>query len=89
MYTLQLQQRGVITLPKKLRDVLGLFEGQTLRVQKKDKSIVIEPQSSFDAQLAADIKESLEDIKHGRYITFSTIEEFHKKMKEKYGNKAD
>ena len=89
MQTIQLKQRGIITLPKKLRDALGLFEGQMLNVCKKDATIVIEPKSDFDTRLMADIKESLEDLKDGRYITFSTLTEFDKKMQERHGDKAN
>ncbi len=81
MQTIKLQQRGVLTLPKKIRDAFGLSEGQSLRVEQQDDRIVLVPESNIDRQLAADIKQGLEDIKHGRFIEFSTIEEFHKKIK--------
>ncbi|PIR85949.1 hypothetical protein COU14_01555 [Candidatus Kaiserbacteria bacterium CG10_big_fil_rev_8_21_14_0_10_44_10] len=87
MNTVTLKQRGVITLPKKIRDSLGLFEGQTFRVEQKDDKIILEPAASFDARLLADIKESLEDVKQGRYIQFSTVGEFNKKMRKAYGDK--
>jgi len=79
--TIKLQQRGVLTLPKKIRDVLGLEEGQSFKVTEKSGSIVLEPELTLDKQLAKDIKQGLEDIKNGRFIEFSTIEEFDEKMK--------
>ena len=82
MQTIKLQQRGVLTLPKKLRDALDLFEGQSFRVQQDGSKIVLEPETSLDTQLAADIKQGLEDIKNGKYIEFSTIEEFDEKIKK-------
>ncbi len=83
MNTIKLQQRGLLTLPKKLRDSLGLEEGQILRVKSESGKIILEPQmSDFDRQLAADIKQGLEDIKNGNYVTFSTIEEFDELMKK-------
>ena len=83
MKTIKLQQRGILTLPKKLRDQLGLTEGQSFRVEAKDNQIILEPElSAHDRQLMEDIKESLEDLKHGRYIEFSTLEEFDEKMKQ-------
>ena len=82
MNTIKLQQRGLLTLPKKLRDSLGLEEGQTLRVTTISGKIILEPQmSAVDTQLVADIKQGLEDIKNGKFIEFSTIEEMHEKMK--------
>lgn len=72
-----------MTLPKKLRDALDLTEGQTLRVIEEGGRIVLEPERVFDAQLAADLKQGLEDIKRGKFIEFSSIEEMHEKM-EKY-----
>ena len=82
MQTIRLQQRGVLTLPKKIRDAFDLSEGQVFHVSQKDNQIILEPQqTAFDRQLAADIKQGIEDMKNGRYIEFSTIEEFDEKMK--------
>ncbi len=80
MQTIKLQQRGVLTLPKKIREKLDLVEGQSLRIHQDNNQIILEPEQSFDAQLAADLKQGLEDIKNGDYIEFSTIEEFDEKM---------
>lgn len=83
MNTVKIQQRGLLTLPKKLRDALSLQEGQILRIEEVDGKIILEPQqSAFDRQLAADIKQGIEDIKNGHFIEFSTIEEFDEKMKQ-------
>jgi len=82
MQTIKLQQRGILTLPKKLRDALDLFEGQSLSVTEEKGKIIIEPTMSFDAQLAADLKQGLQDIKDGKFIEFSTIEEFDEKIKK-------
>lgn len=82
MNTVKLQQRGLLTLPKKLRDTLGLKEGQTLRIEEKAGQIILEPELSVDAQLARDIKQGLEDIKAGHFIEFGTIEEFDDKIKQ-------
>ena len=81
MTTIKLQQRGLLTLPKKLRDALSLEEGQILRVEHVDGKIILEPQQpAFDKQLATDIKQGIEDIKNGRFIEFSSIAEFHEKL---------
>jgi AbrB family looped-hinge helix DNA binding protein len=83
MNTIKLQQRGLLTLPKKLRDSLGLEEGHILRVKSESGRIILEPQmSDFDRQLAADIKQGYEDIKNGKFITFSSVKEMHEKLAE-------
>ena len=88
MNTIKLQQRGLITLPKKLRDLLAIEEGHVLRIELSGNKIILEPQlSPLDTDLAKDIKESLDDIKKGRFIEFSSIDEFHKKLNG-YENKA-
>jgi AbrB family looped-hinge helix DNA binding protein len=81
MQTIKLQQRGILTLPKKLRTDLDLFEGQSLRVQKEGNRIILEPEDSFNAQLMRDVKQGMEDLKNGKFIEFSTLEEFDEKMK--------
>lgn len=70
-------------MPKKLRDTLGLEEGQILRVGQEDGRIVLEPQSAdLDRELALAVKQGIEDIKAGRYIEFSTMAEFDEKIKQ-------
>ena len=89
MNTITIKQRGLVTLPKKLRDSLGLTEGTILRVTTDKGNIVLEPDkkmTALDIELAAAIKQSKEDLKHGRYIQFATIEEFDEKMKHYYAN---
>lgn len=81
MTTIKLQQRGVLTLPKKIRESLELFEGQSFSVIQKGQQIVLEPQSSVDAQLLRDIKQGLSDIKRGRFIEFASVEEFDAQLK--------
>ena len=83
MNTIKLQQRGLLTLPKKIRDSLSLEEGQVLRIEQLGKKIILEPQtSSIDAELAKAIREGIADIKNGNYIEFGSIEEFHTKLKQ-------
>jgi len=86
MNTIKLQQRGLLTLPKKLRDTLGLEEGQIMRIEEKGGKIILEPQTAdLDKELALAIKQGIEDIKAGRFIEFSTIEEFDEKIKQYEG----
>ncbi|HMO77794.1 MAG TPA: AbrB/MazE/SpoVT family DNA-binding domain-containing protein [Candidatus Paceibacterota bacterium] len=80
MNTIKLQQRGILTLPKKLREALNLTEGQSLRVEQKEGKIILEPQVTMPQELAESIKLSLEDLKKGRYIEFGSSKELHKKL---------
>lgn len=81
MNTVKLQQRGLLTLPKKFRESLSLKDGQILRIEEKAGRIILEPQpASLDRELLEAVKQGIDDIKAGRYIEFSTTEEFHKKL---------
>lgn len=83
MNTIKLQQRGLLTLPKKLRDSLSLKEGQILTVQQVNGKIILEAQTSaVDSDLAQALTQGLEDIKRGKFIEFSSTAEFHKKLKQ-------
>ncbi len=82
MNTIRIQQRGTLTLPKKIRESLDLKEGEILNVSQKDNQIILERGEVGDALLMRDIKKSLEDIKAGRYIEFGSIKEFRKKLKD-------
>ena len=84
MNIVKLQQRGLLTLPKKMRDALGLREGQALRIMEDSGRIILEPQRpEIDQELAAAIKQGIADIKAGNYIEFSSLDEFDKKI-ERY-----
>jgi AbrB family looped-hinge helix DNA binding protein len=72
MRTIKLQQRGVLTLPKKIRDSLQLEEGQMLRVQEKNGSVILEAAHSVDTQLMRDLKQGMEDLKRGKFIEFAS-----------------
>ncbi len=81
MNTIKLQQRGLLTLPKKLRDSLLLKEGQILSVQQVNGKIILEPQvSTIDSELAKAITQGLEDIKQGNFIEFGSTDELHAKL---------
>ncbi len=81
MNTIRLQQRGTLTLPKKIRESFKLREGEVLRVSTSTNKIVLERVETSEAQLFKDIKNSLSDIKNGKFIEFSSIREFKKKLK--------
>ncbi|MCK4918173.1 MAG: AbrB/MazE/SpoVT family DNA-binding domain-containing protein [Candidatus Pacebacteria bacterium] len=75
----RIQSRGTFTIPKKIRDVLDLSNGDMLNVNLKNKKIVIEPIKT-DKSLQKDILNSLEDIKKGDFISFSSAKEMRKKI---------
>ncbi len=79
MNTIKLQQRGVITLPKSIRDSLDLSEGDVFSVSEVGGKIVLE-RPLGDTELLKDIKHSLSEIKQGKFIEFGSIDEFRKKL---------
>ena len=86
--TQKIQNRGVVTLPKRLRVSLGITEGSLVDMSEQNGGILIKPVSRLDPSLAEDLKNALNDLKTGNYIEFSSIEEFHKKRKAKWHRKA-
>lgn len=85
MITIKVGQRGVITLPKKVREAFGIVDGGILGVREERGVLVLEPQYSGDDAVLADIRNGLREIQRGEYITFASIPELHKKAK-KYAN---
>ena len=81
MNTIKLQQRGVLTLPKNIRESLNLSEGDVFSVSQVGEKIVLE-RPLGDAELLRDIKHSLSEIKQGKYIEFGSIKEFKKKLSQ-------
>ncbi len=81
MNTIRIQQRGTLTLPKKIRESLNLSEGDMLRVSENNNRIVLERAEFPEATLLRDIEKSLNDIKRGKFIEFGSIPEFKKKIK--------
>ena len=81
MNTVKIQQRGTLTLPKKIRKSLNLSEGDILRISENDSRIVLERAESSEATILHDIEKSLNDIKRGKFIEFGSISEFKKKIR--------
>ncbi len=88
MNTIKLQQRGVLTLPKTLRDKLDIKVGQSLRISSYQGKIILEPEISINSALVNDLEQGIRDLKAGKYIQFSSIAEMHEKIKD-YGNTVD
>lgn len=79
--TLKIQARGTITIPKKIRQSLSLKEGDFLNINLKDRKIVVEPIKKIDEDLQKDILTSLQDLKNGNFLTFSSAKEMRSKLK--------
>jgi AbrB family looped-hinge helix DNA binding protein len=70
--TVQLRQRGVLTLPARLREKYRLEEGDALTVLDLDGAIVLSPRAAVVPKLAAEIERlrteaglSVEDLLEG------------------------
>ncbi len=81
MITVKVGQRGVVTLPKKMRMALGIAEGGVLGVSEKNGALLLEPQLRGDNPVLTAIHKGLEEIRRGEFIEFGSITELHKKAK--------
>jgi AbrB family looped-hinge helix DNA binding protein len=86
MITITVQQRGVITLPKRVRDTLSITEGEVLAVRTEGNALVLEPHRAGDDAVLADIRASMEELKRGKFIEFGSIEELHKKARVRHAD---
>jgi len=82
MTTIKVGQRGVVTLPKKLRTALGITEGGVLHAYEKNGAIILKWNEKEEDAVLASIREGLEDIRRGEYIEFGSIGELHRKVKK-------
>ena len=81
MTTIKVGQRGVVTLPKKLRVALGIAEGGVLNAYEKDGALILKLGGKGDDAVLASIRAGLDEIRRGEYIEFGSIAEFEKKMR--------
>lgn len=79
--TLQLAQRGLITLPKSLRDEYGLNPGDSLTLIDIGGVFVLSPFPSQIDQIAARISEQLKD----RGETLESMLAALREVREEYG----
>ncbi len=86
--TIKIQARGVLTLPKKIREKAGLSAGSIVDIEAESGKVTMRPVSRLDPDLQEDLRKSLHDFKTGNYIEFSSADEFHRKRKAKWGRKA-
>ncbi len=77
---LKIQSRGTVTIPKKMREALGVADGDLMRVVVENGAAVFTPMRR-DVEVYADIAQSLEDLKKGEFISFASVGEMRKKLR--------
>ena len=90
MPVIKVLRHGQITLPKELREVLGVKEGDILEAEMKENQMVLKPkilidkipESEFELseQGKKKVKEAFEDIKRGAVKKFDNVEDLIKDL---------
>jgi len=83
-HKVSVQRRNLISLPKEIRELLKIGEGDVLDVRVEGNKIVMEPYKLVPSSQAyfwtektqRDMLEAKEDIKSGRVREFSNVDEF-------------
>lgn len=74
MPVVKIMENGQVTIPKKIRDELGLKKGDLLEAERKDSQIVITPKRLIDKEEAwEEMRELLEKV-HARNKGFTEEE---------------
>ena len=89
-YKVPVQKRNLITLPKEVREILDIYEGDMLDVRVDDAKIIIEPYKLVPASQAyfwskktqKDMAEAEKDAKAGRVREFSNPDDFSKGLQD-------
>lgn len=76
-------EKGLVTLPKKIRDKLNIAPGDTVDVEVRDGEVVLRPvkvipksQAYFwTERVQKRIRESEKDLEAGRYKEFEDVDE--------------
>ena len=63
--TIKVQERGVITLPKHIRELSGLSEGTLIDITQEGETVVLRPVARLHPELLADVTSALEDLRTG------------------------
>ena len=85
--TVKMQSRGVLTMPKKVRNHFGWGDGDVIDLEVTDKGVLIKPIPRLDPELQKDLHSALQDFQTGNFVEFSSVKEFHTKRKQKWGRK--
>ena len=82
--TIKVQGRGVITLPKKIRQQVGFSDGTLVDVIAREGEIVMRPVTRLDGEIMADLQSALEDVHTGKTSpAFSSVKAFKEYMRMK------
>jgi len=83
--TIQVQDRGVITIPKKLREALGLDKGDLLNVELSDSGeVILSRTETIDKSILESSQKALKELREGKASDpFVSMEEFHKYLESK------
>ncbi len=83
--TIQVQDRGVITIPKKLREALGLDKGDLLNVELSDSGeVILSRAETIDKSILESSQKALKELREGKASgPFASMEEFHKYLESK------
>ena len=82
--TIKVQGRGVITLPKKIRQQVGFSDGMLIDVFAREGEVVMRPVTRLDDEIMADLKSALENLRTGKASpAFSSVKEFKEYMRTK------
>jgi AbrB family looped-hinge helix DNA binding protein len=86
----KVKQKGQVTIPAKLRDEVGLHDGDYVEVAREGNRIVLIPQeiAPRHPQIDAALAEGLEDLQTGRVSpAFRSMKEFEAWLKTPEGKK--
>lgn len=79
----QIQDRGVITLPKKLRDRWGLAKGDFLNVSIADdaEEAVMQPVATINKDILRASQKALKELRAGKSSgAFSSMDDFERSL---------
>lgn len=79
---IQVQDRGVITIPKKLRDLWGLTKGDFLSITlTENNDAVLNPVETVDKSILESSQKALQELREGKTSgPFANMDEFEKSL---------
>ena len=89
MPLVQVREKAQITIPSKIRKILGIKKGDYLEVEAEGNKIVLIPKILIDKAKAVTLskegekmlKEALDDVKKGKVKKFKNVEELGEPLK--------
>ncbi len=79
---IQVQDKGVITIPKQLRDIWNLSKGDFLNITfGKDREAVVEPLEVVDKSILLASQKALQELRNGKTAgPFKNMDDFEKSL---------